>query len=824
MPDTAGPWPALKRPSSNEPIRRAILDPSFEDEVFEVEAAKRQARLADSAGGRIAQDDPRRGVLNAHLTGPQAQAHGGQGSANATEATANGGRGTEAEGHEADEGPASTPAGGLDFAWGWSETLGYAKEVKTGQAMYLRCCEGVEEARKRLLSKMTGKMRAWFETALDEIDARLIKLRASKISLADRQAALQEVEQIDSALANLLALASARLSDAEKRRAVEEQRAEEQERIRLAEEAAAAEREQKRLAEEKARLEEEKRKAEEEAAAARKEKERKEAEDAERLRQEQEKAEQERQQQEAEAEEERKRQEAAAEEESKRQKAEAEAESKRQAEEAERVAREQEAQERADAYGAKGGALAAASQVSRELAEQGFVARIQQLQAALEKELQAAKSAAPKKKAVSARSKSSKGNRGKQPAVSTEPEPTSPAVEAANTAFETGTKEAEKEREQRSHASVMKLAGVANSAAGKALSDTDLAWAINASSGKVELAQGLADLSAEKPDGLEVAHSLASRPDCVALIPICLRLVRIAVPAKQVVDAAQLLQGREQQAFGTWFMDCVSNGATTKAIEWSKQFPKNLSLVAQVIPMLGFSNLADDFLKLMITTKAPSNGIATLLALHTDQSFKLLVQAIENKNLDVVKVCSVVAPGNLQRFTLGELVRLCNSCYGQLGMVPAVLAAADDHCPSFVELVINSVNGDMSNAPLVAAFRAEGLLTDGIATMTVTLQQADTQYYGGALYRQRNIDMGARTGFVTITFPNGSTVDVHTHWDSRGTAKGIVTSMHVQIAGGNGLELNTWKQFFPRLPQAVINAQNNATTKPTGGKLTVKLT
>ncbi|MGH9184313.1 MAG: hypothetical protein ACRD0U_00610, partial [Acidimicrobiales bacterium] len=46
-----------------ERVQRAILDPTYEDEVFEVEEAKRRAKLADAAGGRIAANDPRKAAL-----------------------------------------------------------------------------------------------------------------------------------------------------------------------------------------------------------------------------------------------------------------------------------------------------------------------------------------------------------------------------------------------------------------------------------------------------------------------------------------------------------------------------------------------------------------------------------------------------------------------------------------------------------------------------------------------------------------------------------------------------------------------------------------
>jgi hypothetical protein len=50
-------------------IQRAILDPEYEDDVIEIEAEKRRARVSDMQGGKIGKDDPRRRLLTEHLLG-----------------------------------------------------------------------------------------------------------------------------------------------------------------------------------------------------------------------------------------------------------------------------------------------------------------------------------------------------------------------------------------------------------------------------------------------------------------------------------------------------------------------------------------------------------------------------------------------------------------------------------------------------------------------------------------------------------------------------------------------------------------------------------
>ena len=63
-PAEATPQPALPGLATKKPIS---LDPAFEDEVFDIEAEKRRAKLADAAGGTIGAADPRRAVISKNL-------------------------------------------------------------------------------------------------------------------------------------------------------------------------------------------------------------------------------------------------------------------------------------------------------------------------------------------------------------------------------------------------------------------------------------------------------------------------------------------------------------------------------------------------------------------------------------------------------------------------------------------------------------------------------------------------------------------------------------------------------------------------------------
>jgi len=56
-------------PIATPVIRRAILDPAYEDDVYDIEEGKRRAKVSDMQGGTIKADDPRRSILTEHLLG-----------------------------------------------------------------------------------------------------------------------------------------------------------------------------------------------------------------------------------------------------------------------------------------------------------------------------------------------------------------------------------------------------------------------------------------------------------------------------------------------------------------------------------------------------------------------------------------------------------------------------------------------------------------------------------------------------------------------------------------------------------------------------------
>ena len=61
--------PVGMMPIAASVVRRVILDPAYEDDVYDAEEGKRRAKVADMQGGTIKPNDPRRAVLTEHLLG-----------------------------------------------------------------------------------------------------------------------------------------------------------------------------------------------------------------------------------------------------------------------------------------------------------------------------------------------------------------------------------------------------------------------------------------------------------------------------------------------------------------------------------------------------------------------------------------------------------------------------------------------------------------------------------------------------------------------------------------------------------------------------------
>jgi hypothetical protein len=85
-------------------------------------------------------------------------------------------------------------------------------------------------------------------------------------------------------------------------------------------------------------------------------------------------------------------------------------------------------------------------------------------------------------------------------------------------------------------------------------------------------------------------------------------------------------------------------------------------------------------------------------------------------------------------------------------------------------------------------------------------------------------DPPSRTGFLRHTFGDGTSVELHTHWN---TTKRIIASIHVKDGPSKSTELNSWgPQLFGDVNAAVLAAHNASvdyppTTKPKDRPLTL---
>ncbi|MET3806011.1 hypothetical protein ABIB25_003019 [Nakamurella sp. UYEF19] len=741
--------------------------------------------------GKFDTKDPRKATLDGHLAGTSAS--------------------------PAPKVDPSAP-GKLDFVWYWTEIKSFPADVTAAIDAFSSSSNAVDQARDLLLPKMTGKLQSWFTAELNGLAARMAALGGRAIATADRAAALADVTLLSTDLAQLLTMATDRLADAEKARDIaaqlEVERLQREEEERLAAEEARAEQEkeerEKQAAEEKATKEAADKKEADEKAAAEKADAQKKDEDAKKAVEDKREAEEKRLKQLKED----------------RAKAEKDRADKRAAEQQrlddEAARRDQEEQDNEATFGDKTASHAAAVKVGDSLASFDYDAKIKQLDAALataEKEAaELAKKAQKKKPQGKSKTISATSLPVEEDPALVEVTPTPEGDHAAGVAEATGR------RTDTTNRTVSELGAVATSPVGQALPDADLAWVLSESKGSVELAGGLAELVGHQPDGLAVAKKLVSGFDVKRLAPVCGRLLDDQAPAELTPETAALLEGCAskpyRRTFRTWLWGCVRNGTLESALELCRPFSDTLGTVALVAPVLGFTENTGTFLQILQKCKAKQADVTTLLALSTAAGFDKLLNAMRNKDLAAADVCTVMTPVHLARFTLLELTRLCDTWPKDLALVAELLPLAEPHCPSLIGLLINVGELGRSKPLLVTALQAEAQLVDKIPTFSITIRQPEDRYVGPRNLREHNRTVGARTGFLALNFA-GSTGKLNTHWDSMGTQRGKISSMHIKNAEdtGRGLELNKWMQFFKELPAAVVLAQN--TGNPTGGQLSL---
>ena len=161
------------------------------------------------------------------------------------------------------------------------------------------------------------------------------------------------------------------------------------------------------------------------------------------------------------------------------------------------------------------------------------------------------------------------------------------------------------------------------------------------------------------------------------------------------------------------------------------------------------------------------------------------------------------------QYTLDELKGLLSAHRAAL-IANAFQATSNRNHLTFVRLCCQYNAGTDPSSAMVLLTNVQACLEDGHNTMAV--YREDKHYNGGS-------HGDDRTGFLHFQCLDGVQVEIHTHWQE--SVRKLI-SMHVQIGGANGTEINKW-EFFGSVQSAIRDAHNAAAAPlaPTGGSLSL---
>lgn len=215
----------------------------------------------------------------------------------------------------------------------------------------------------------------------------------------------------------------------------------------------------------------------------------------------------------------------------------------------------------------------------------------------------------------------------------------------------------------------------------------------------------------------------------------------------------------------------------------------------------GVSAADDDLITAVVTSKSTPSAVTWLLS-QPGPDRTTIGKAVISRNLKLDDLRPIIEP-YVPTVSLALALEIATTFPQQLANIPALLAS-NLALPQMVIVRLQLGANDSSNPFTVAAMTAEAELMSGLAGV-VTCSDDDVDYFGPADKRTRNRKVDARTGLLKL--PRlGATFELHVHWEQLGSME--INSMHVQINGVNGTELNQIMNFFPRLIAATVAALN----------------
>jgi hypothetical protein len=387
--------------------------------------------------------------------------------------------------------------------------------------------------------------------------------------------------------------------------------------------------------------------------------------------------------------------------------------------------------------------------------------------------------------------------------------------------LEDGLAGLEKQRTESANRSLDVLANFTTTAAARSLEPADLAWVIATAGVDPARARCLASVINAAGTDRTVVRGLAglSGQELTRTAQHCVALFVKGVPVSSVLAGAQAMtKSPEVEAYVT------SAGA--------KLIPGYLALVDIAAPKELKETLAFDLqtpgtaytpeiarrLLVGLAPKAPARAAINWL---TDRKaapeFAGLVELFVDPTVDIEALRSVFK-GATDVYDAAETLGLCQRHRAVLADLAACIVAGQPGCPDYTDRVMATRKRNrFGEAHQLAALRAVALLEAKSAKVTVTIGKKPVDFGRGQdnIYRQKNEETDAKTGFVQLAFTDlAGYFEIHTHWGQK--EDGRIYSMHVEYAGSNGIEIHTDQVFRPLIDK-VVALHNAEYTEPDGG-------
>lgn len=383
--------------------------------------------------------------------------------------------------------------------------------------------------------------------------------------------------------------------------------------------------------------------------------------------------------------------------------------------------------------------------------------------------------------------------------------------------------ELETQVEESTNASMGAMAQFARSPEGMALSQADLGLVLRIAGPDSARARALVQvIDAAGTDRTVVSGFAGVRREQFGVVAgHCVTLLGKGVPAASVLDGARAmaadgevrgyLSSASDQVVRSYLTTLSGAGPHALKAALARDLPNQPTGSAYT------AQVAKDLLSGLKAKAVSPEDIAWLVARAQEPEFAGLTALFLDQGVDIQALRAVFAATG---YTAAETLTLCQAYKDELAALRDVIGDAQVGCPGYTRLRMQMRHLQSFSAPQQkAALRAEALLAAGLPGVTLAAYRAPGDFGRGDdnAHRATNIAREAKTGFLRLTFAAPAEVhEIHTHW-FQADGKGVITSMHVETAGVNGIEIQTLP-VLSRLVAAVVAVHNadNRFVKPSG--------